>query len=432
MSENQHQPDDVSQAAMALNSLPIPEGPSQETMARTLAALRAAAERPTAAPLWRRWNSAGWGVKAVSALAIAAAVLVMCLVLSSGGSVAFAQVAAKLRAAFSFSFDTLLTQAGQQEPRLKYHTSYMESGKIRMDMGDTIMIMDHVSGAGLTLNTKLKTAYLQPMKLADNSPAAELPNQIELLRSMVGKSSHSLGEKEIDGQKVKGFACDVKSDLQYMIWVNARTGDPVRVEFPLTVGPIQGTAALTNFKLDEHFDPALFSVDVPAGFKTIELPQLDNKVLHFTPAENVVEILRAYAQKSDSEFPNTLDDWGDFSKKLTQGVDPSKTDELKPVLEVMQRVGTLSGGYLFSHKKGTDYDYLPGGKLGEKDRIVFWYKDDKTGDYRAVYGDLRIEKINQQQLPPGLNPPPADGKPETRKMHDQIKSTKSSSDNSGK
>jgi hypothetical protein len=119
------------------------------------------------------------------------------------------------------------------------------------------------------------------------------------------------------------------------------------------------------------------------------------------PVENVVEILRAFAQKSGGEFPKRLDNWGEIVVKLSQGVDESNfnDEEVKKIMAIAQRLGVLSGGYLFSHKKGTDYDYLPGGKLGEKDRIVFWYRDDKTGEYTAVYGDLRSEKVEKEQLP---------------------------------
>src|SRR5262249_21963893 len=49
------QPDDpLARAEEALRDTPVPDGPSEETIARTLAALRAADERPWAHPLYRR------------------------------------------------------------------------------------------------------------------------------------------------------------------------------------------------------------------------------------------------------------------------------------------------------------------------------------------------------------------------------------------
>ncbi|HTQ40672.1 MAG TPA: hypothetical protein VMJ32_16740 [Pirellulales bacterium] len=427
MSDHQNQNDEISKAVMALQELPVPEGPSPETVSRTLAALRAAADRPQSIPLFCPINTLRWAVQATALLGIAAAVLVMCLVFSNlgGGSVAFAQVAQKLHDAFTLSYDSTITSPGEQEPKLKYRTWYMEPGKARMDMGDTITIMNHATGANLVLNNKLKTAIVTPANSTTNSAVGDLPNLIDMLRSLVGKSSHPLGEKEMDGQKAKGFVCDVKSDLQYTIWVNAATGDPIRAEFPLNIGPVQGTVAMTNFKLDQPLDPALFSVDVPEGYKTVELPALDKKILQITPTENIVEILRVYAEKSDGEFPKRLDNWGDFATKFTKGMDQEhpNADEMKKVMVFMQRVGVFAGSYLFSHKKGTDYDYLPGSKLGEQDRIVFWIRDDKNGDYKAVYGDLRIEKINKEQLPP----PATIEAPETKKIprNPSVNATKS-------
>ncbi len=67
-------------------------------------------------------------------------------------------------------------------------------------------------------------------------------------------------------------------------------------------------------------------------------------------------------------------------------------------------IGTIwqLNNFFLSFERGSEhenYEYYPGGKLGEKDRIVFWYRDRKTGEYSAVFGDLRIEK-NQ----PGSTP----------------------------
>jgi hypothetical protein len=38
-------------------------------------------------------------------------------------------------------------------------------------------------------------------------------------------------------------------------------------------------------------------------------------------------------------------------------------------------------------------------KLGDKDRIVFWYQLEKSDKYRAIFGDLRVEDVTKDQLP---------------------------------
>jgi outer membrane lipoprotein-sorting protein len=341
--------------------------------------------------------------KAALVLGIAAIVLVMCMLFSSlgGGSVAFAQVAEKLRSAQCLTFDTIITAIGQQEPKLRYRTSYMAPGKMRMDMGDIITIRDQMSGNMLTLNTKIKTAFVTTTKPRERSARTELRDPIDFLRSLVERSALPLGEKEIDGQKAKGFECDIVKGLKYTIWVNANTGDPVRVEYPMKFGIPDATVVETNFKLNEPLDPAIFDTNPPEGYKVIEHMPVDvGPILKATPAENVVEILQAYAKISGGDFPKHIDDFGEVVIKISRGDDVEARNQSQ---QVAGRIGALEGGYLFQHQSGVDYEYLPGGKLGEKDRIVFWYRDDKSGDYMAVYGDLRIEKVEKDQLPKKTN-----------------------------
>src|SRR5262249_35260950 len=80
--------------------------------------------------------------------------------------------------------------------------------------------------------------------------------------------------------------------------------------------------------------------------------------------------------------------------------------------EQANKIGDLIYSYsqlswFIDGKSGVDYAYYPGRKLGEKDRIVFWHKDKQSGEYTAVYGDLRAEKIDKDKLPP---PPVPDSK----------------------
>ena len=186
-------------------------------------------------------------------------------------------------------------------------------------------------------------------------------------------------------------------DLKYKIWVDANTGDPVRVEYPMKFGLPDATVVETNFKFNAPSNPAIFDTAPPDGYQVIEHTPADaSSALKATPAENVAEILRAYAKQPGDDFPKHIDDWGEVAVKISQG-DQSQ--------QVAGQLGALSGGYLFQHQSGVDYEYLPGGKLGQKNRVVFWYRDRKTGEYSAVFGDLNIKKINKDQLPQATENP---------------------------
>ena len=40
-------------------------------------------------------------------------------------------------------------------------------------------------------------------------------------------------------------------------------------------------------------------------------------------------------------------------------------------------------------------------KVGDKNKIIFWYRVEATDSYRAIFGDLRIEDIKPEQIPYG-------------------------------
>jgi hypothetical protein len=113
--------------------------------------------------------------------------------------------------------------------------------------------------------------------------------------------------------------------------------------------------------------------------------------------DHVIAVLRKYAEMSDGAFPPKIDDWSTFAKlignKAEKAAKPSEKD-----MELMGHVGALTP-FLMGLPKD-DWAYLGDGvKLGDKDRIVFWYLDGKTSKYRAVYGDLSAREIAVADLP---------------------------------
>jgi hypothetical protein len=94
-----------------------------------------------------------------------------------------------------------------------------------------------------------------------------------------------------------------------------------------------------------------------------------------------------------------LDDQGEsiFKELKKLGVKLNEEGEAPEMAQFRGWVAQLNT-LLIGSKRGQDYAYYPGAKLDEKDRIVFWYKNQKTGEYAAVYGDLRTEKVGKDQL----------------------------------
>ena len=54
-----------------------------------------------------------------------------------------------------------------------------------------------------------------------------------------------------------------------------------------------------------------------------------------------------------------------------------------------------------------DYGYKPEGvKLGDADKVLFWYKPKGKETYRALFGDLHAADVTADQLPAAEKPQP--------------------------
>ena len=60
-------------------------------------------------------------------------------------------------------------------------------------------------------------------------------------------------------------------------------------------------------------------------------------------------------------------------------------------------------GFLFAVDGG--YGYKPDGiKLGDADKILFWYKPKGKEAYRAIFGDMKVADVTAAQLPAAPKP----------------------------
>ncbi len=63
------------------------------------------------------------------------------------------------------------------------------------------------------------------------------------------------------------------------------------------------------------------------------------------------------------------------------------------------------GVFVKDHAVENSFRYLGKGvKLGDKDRIVCWYRPKGAKAYRAVYGDLSIKDVAPEDLPLSVRP----------------------------
>lgn len=386
--------DPVDRAAAALRRASVPEGPPEETIARALSALRAATEAKTIsfsrrAPLRYAWKIA------VAGLLAASVVVYVTGLLPPRPPLAFAEIAAKLRDARTLTYEITYKSPEQKEPE-KVKILYKEPGWIRTEGDGPVSIGDLRQGKTLILDTTAKTAMLIDYKKIGNvekDAQANASSLIDELRKLADKKGESVGKRRIGDLETEGFRVE-NEGFTLTLWANPKTKMPVLIEVPLRVGDQESLVTMSDFQLDPKLDDALFRLEPPEGYQLRKMEVEEGKV-----EDDVVHLLRAYADKFEGKFPKSLSiissDWQTYLKQRwgdKQGKGLPETEAVQFVQKAM-RVET----FLRKHK---DHGYKPGGvKLGDRTKIIFWYRPDKSDKYRAVFGDLHVDDVSANQLP---------------------------------
>lgn len=348
-----------------------------------------------------------WTARAAALLGLAASALVAYIVLSApASSIALAQVVNKLMTAKTMSCNLSVESVGSSGFSCNGELMFDEVNNVRIRMIVNYLNQKTEALGVFSLSTDKSVVLIPSEKLAITD-VLKIGNRnilkqtiYERFKTLSKESTRSLGRKQVDDIDCEGFEINRKLPMQ--LWANAKTGDPVRLEmenYPLSAPVGKGNIVVNHFKIDEKIDPTLFRVETPEGYTVMKSPMVVDLTGGVT--KDIVTLLGMYADHSGGKFPERLLNEDDLVfKKLNTMGDPDE----KATPENL-KVGIAQGStipaiqmYLTSHTQGVDYEYIPGGKLGEKDRIVFWCKG-QDGGYKAVYGDLRIEKIDEANLP---------------------------------
>jgi outer membrane lipoprotein-sorting protein len=405
-------PDDpVAGATDALRRTPVPDGPPPETIARTLAALRAAAEGPVVTPRTRRRIMFTVFKTAAAIAAAAAGVAYFAAFPPRSATAEFVEAARKMQDARTMSLRMTMTIAGEKEPT-NARFLYKVPGLCRIEpeqASSPVSVMDVNHGKVLVLNPADKSAMLLEEPAAPGGgparpkdPAAAM---IEDMRQLADKNGEPVGEKVIGDVRARGFRVK-ESGGEMTVWVDPQKKLPVLIEFAGRSGNLDYRGTYSDIRLDPRLDDALFALDPPAGYALRKA----NARLQMTPEEAVVRHLRSYAEASGGRFPARLDDFDDFKKVVSADTQKKaqarekegKPKETKGILDPGVFEAALAGAHLaaFCQKMKDQYGYKPDGvKLGDAKTIIFWYKPEGQARYKVVYGDLHIGEVTADELP---------------------------------
>jgi outer membrane lipoprotein-sorting protein len=389
--------DALARSENALRRAPIPEGPSQETMARTLAALSEAAGTGEVIPFQRR--KLMWTIlkSAAAILATAGGFSYFAGTPPMSATAAFVAAAQQLRDAHTLSFRMSSQLDGM--PRQKVmQIRYKDPGLVRYDVephGGPITVIDSVNGKILTLDPAQKSAILVERAVTKGrEPRRDVAASIvDNLRQLAGKNGQPVGDKTIGDVRARGFL--VKEDGQTMtVWVDPKAGLPLLIESTANLGSNRIKSTFAEIRIGPPLDDAIFRFEIPPGYALRKAPEPT-----VAPEEAVVRVLRAFADSSGGNFPSRLDDLPALNKAIARKYAKTKAQN-KLDREDHQLSSAIGRVHFFSTELKDRYGYQADRvKLGDAGKIVFWYKPEGKTKYRVVYGDLHIGEATAEQLP---------------------------------
>ena len=264
--------DPLDRAEDALRRTRMPNGPSEETITRTLAALSAAANEPVVNHfLRRRLMLTAMKFAAVASLA-AGGLFYLTGAPPAGATAAFGQVAQKLRDSATLSCRLAIHLPGRKDP-VTTRLFFKKPGLLRVESvlaEGHVTITDQIQGESLAFDPASKTFRLEKLKNYG------LPtNWAERMRKQGEKQGVAVGRKQVGEIQAQGFRVK-DDDGEATVWVDPNSRRLLRVEFeesgrargqnePIRVGYI-----LTDIDLDPKLEGILFSTKPPDGYTQVE------------------------------------------------------------------------------------------------------------------------------------------------------------------
>jgi outer membrane lipoprotein-sorting protein len=343
----------------------------------------------------------------------------------AGGSVTFAQVIEPILNARTVILDYVIGEEGEGP---EIHDIVIGS-RIRRTMSniDMTMILDPrvrstLSNMDMTMILDLEDARMLTLvslgvtKIASyndiqGTGQESLLSVLDFVRNVVSEVKDNpdadiqdLGEKEINGQKAVGFYVKGLS-RELTIWANKKTSLPIRIEF---AEGKTSTVVIKNIEFDVPLEESLVSMEVPAGytlkdtFLHIEDTAPDNlpeEQLDLSNAteEDLVESLRIWAEIIlDGAFPDAIGTDHFMKQAYVLGYKLASLGLPDSEMEQFPK-GMI---FLQEFEFGGKWGYAGKGvKLGDADKIILWYQPQGSNTYRAIYGDLRVAEVAEEDLP---------------------------------
>jgi len=356
------------------------------------------------------------------------------------GSIALADVYAKVQQAQAFMYKMNATMTNSKV-QTKMEGTFIISNQYGVKMESTV----HMTDPNLTVHQQIyaipneKTMMVilpdskmyQPMEITDNTDIAfeqmkMRSNLREMIGSLVTQKYTELGCSEIDGITVQGFLItdqyhisDEAGESTTTFWVDVDTWLPVKYELNATHGEEESHIVMDQFQWDISVDADDFEYVIPDDYKemgssmergSMKMPELleMNDQAAIKGLEAYKEFFDRYPEKIDwvSIETNVFDPKTELGEKFlekikrkmeTVGLDPAKLQEslmrdfTTPIVSL-----ALFRMKLVQEKKDPAY-YGDQVTPEDTDAVLMRWKAD-SGKYKVIFGDLSSVEMEYEDM----------------------------------
>ena len=388
----------LEQAEQAMHRLAIPQGPPEKLVNELLSRMDSLTIRQsTRTSIWT------FKTRAIVALPVLAATVVFVMFQFPSNSFALNELTQAIHKVKTLTYQVVLNKVNIDSKSTtssgQWKMFYKDPGRSRTEHRDGMVSVTDLSKKQITTLVpaikQVTTIDLSVANLGQETPEVSFSTfPIGLLEQGLS-SGKSIADKTIDGKVVKGFEVQAGA-VTLSVWGDPTTKLPVLIEQKMHLGDDAFVMTMKDFEFGVDLSDELFSLAVPAGYalQNGASPMVDLSKVNQPSEIHAVNILRVYAARFDGKFPKQIDDPALIA---TLGMSyASDVEEYKKVLAEL----TPSIGASWTFRTTLDkFGYSGAAKLGDADKIVFWYLPTGAKQFRVVYGDLRIGDVDADQLP---------------------------------
>jgi len=335
----------------------------------------------------------------------------------SSSSNLFAEVAANIRKAKSYSAETVVemkmpdlsTGSAVEKIYWRFPGDYRIERKspstflrerafdenVELPNGLAEVGIISVEGPGIDINHVDKTYRMERAQRGFQSPLMML----ESFGEQKNDTRESLGRRDVNGVASEGFMMDVDAlDASagggtMEVWVGLKTQLPTEVV--LEMKDLGARMRFQNIKWNEKLSPTLFDATPPKGYTDRTKPQEELA----TQIAKITAAFKQYAELSGGHYPRVKMVYGDVTqaemRKLGGYEGPVQTEwfpqkvygEILAVTGGLARINTI-----LRENPDASYHGIDVGPSDADKVLMRWKLPD--GNYQLLYGDLRSEVVS--------------------------------------